>query len=122
MRNNEAHLKLAVGHLNAPYGQVLTVDQLAQAFTAGTFQAITDQAASSVARQIFVELDARIIYICATEAGSKVSDANNLYLEALTCSLPRVEAWEQLVRQIQSIPNSGEARRSLRETTELKLE
>jgi hypothetical protein len=53
---------MAVTHMNAPVGSVLTIEQLAKAFRTGSVDAITDSpTAAALVSYLFVELDAKLI-------------------------------------------------------------
>ncbi len=94
-------LGLAVTHLNAPAGPVLAVEQLAAALRAGSVTAITDSpTAAALASYMFVELEPRLIALCAHEAGAGLAHANRLYQESLRDGLARVPAWEQAVAHL----------------------
>ncbi len=75
-------LSLAVTHLNAPVGNCLTVAPLADSPTA-----------AALLRYLFVELEPRLIVLCAYETGTDVAHANMVYQENLQNAMPRVPAW-----------------------------
>ena len=92
-------LGLAVTHMNAPVGSVLTIEQLSKALRAGSADAITDSpTAAALVSYLFVELDPRLIVLCAYEAGTDVAHANMIYQESLSRSMPRVHAWEKSIQ------------------------
>jgi hypothetical protein len=94
-------LDLAVTHLNAPVGACLTVAQLANVLRAGSADVIADSpAATALVRFLFVELDPRLIALCAYEAGSDIAHTHRLYQENLNHTMPRVPAWEQAVEYL----------------------
>jgi hypothetical protein len=89
---------MAVGHLNASTGPVLSPLQLAAALRAGSLEALSDEplAAASVS-YFFVETDLQMILQCVQEAGADLEHANNLYEATLRDSMPRVPHWEALM-------------------------
>jgi hypothetical protein len=99
--NNQESLGLAVAHLNASVGQVLTVEQLAQALREGTTSVIADApTAAALVSYLFVEVEPKLIVMCAREAGSDVMHADMLYQASLTQAMPRVLAWENSIRYL----------------------
>lgn len=89
---------MAVTHMNAPVGSVLTIEQLAKALRTGSVDAITDSpTAAALVSYLFVELDPRLIVLCAYEAGTDVAHANMLYQEGQRNLMPRVHAWEKSI-------------------------
>lgn len=103
MQTNQhsGNLGLAVTHLNAPVGACLTEAQLADALRAGTVAPLADNpTAAALLRYLFVELDPRLIVLCAYEAGTDVAHANMLYQENLRHTMPRVPAWEQSIEYL----------------------
>ena len=93
-------LGLAVTHLNASTGPVLTAEHLAKILRAGSVDVITDAPAAALASYLFVELEPRLIALCAYQAGTGVAQANRLYQDSLRHGMLRVPAWEQSVRYL----------------------
>lgn len=94
-------LGLAVTHLNASTGPVLTTEQLAASLRAGSAAALAaSPAASALVRYLFVEVEPRLIAACARQAGAGLQLANQLYEENLRHAMPRVRAWEQAVAHL----------------------
>ena len=94
-------LGLAVTHLNAPVGAVLTIAQLTDALRAGSINVVSDSpTAAAIISYLFVELNPRLISLCAREAGADLHHVNMLYKEALAHSLPRVPEWENAVEYL----------------------
>jgi hypothetical protein len=95
---SSSSLGLAVTHLNASVGNVLTTDQLSDALRNGSVDAIADSpTAAALLRYLFVELDPRLIVLCAYEAGTDVAHANMVYQDNLRHTMPRVPAWEKSI-------------------------
>lgn len=96
--NRQSNLSLAVTHLNTPVGNCLSVDHLSGALRAGTLANLADSpTATALLRFMFVELEPRMIVLCAYEAGSDVAHANMIYQENLRHAMPRVPAWEKSI-------------------------
>ncbi len=92
-------LQLAVTHLNASVGPVLTVEDLARALTSGSLKGFNEKQAALL-MYLFVEIEPSLIARCATEAGSDLRRANEIYKESLEAHLPRVLKWEQAVEHL----------------------
>jgi hypothetical protein len=92
-------LELAVTHLNAPVGAVVTVEHLAQALRSGSVAGLDERVAAVIA-YLFVELNPGLIARCAYEAGSDLRRANELYKESLADHLPRVPDWESSIAHL----------------------
>jgi ABC-type amino acid transport substrate-binding protein len=99
--NPISSLGLAVTHLNASVGAVLTAEQLAQALRAGSVDALHDEpTAAALVAYLFVELNPRLIALCAFEADTDVAHAHQLYQEGLLHAMPRVAAWENAIQYL----------------------
>src|SRR5687768_14837848 len=90
-------LDLAVTHLNAPVGQVLTRDELSSALKSGQLSPIHRQGAASLVSYMFAELEPALITRCVNEAKSDLKRANDLYRDTLRAKAPRSIKWEQSV-------------------------
>ncbi|PPU86933.1 hypothetical protein XpopCFBP1817_18725 [Xanthomonas populi] len=95
---HQSNLELAVGHLNASVGRVLTPEQLATALRAGSSRTVSSSpTAAALVSSLFVELAPELIFRCAAEADADVHRVNQLYRETLADALPRARAWENSV-------------------------
>ena len=97
---NADSLGLAVTHLNASAGPVLTAEHLAQILRAGSVDVISDGPAAALASYLFVELEPRLIALCAYQAGAGIAHANRLYQDSLRHGMLRVPAWEKSVQYL----------------------
>ena len=97
---NSSALELAVTHLNASIGRVLSTEQLAAALRSGSLRAIQDPIASAAAAYLFVETAPSLIAACAAESGADLAHANMLYRETLGEHLAQAPAWEQSVEHM----------------------
>ncbi|WP_374013073.1 hypothetical protein [Pseudoxanthomonas koreensis] len=94
----QSGLELAVAHLNASVGPVLTTGQLAAALRAGSTRNLpVPPAAAALISSLFAELPPDLILRCTVDAAADVRRVNGLYLEALADALPPVRAWEASV-------------------------
>lgn len=93
-----SNLDMAVTHLNASNGIVLSSSQLAAALRAASIDILSGEpSAAAAASYLFVEVDPRMIALCAYEAGTDVNSAHRLYESLVDRSMPRVPAWEESV-------------------------
>jgi hypothetical protein len=92
-------LRVAVTHLNAPVGAIVTVEHLVQALRAGSVQGL-DARAAAVLSYLFLELEPALIARCVREAGSDLRRANDLYNETLADKLPRNPRWEEAIAHL----------------------
>jgi hypothetical protein len=96
--SSASSLGLAVAHLNASVGSILTVDQLAKALEAGTTKVLFDApTAAALVSYLFVEVEPKLVVQCTQEVGTDVLHANMLYCESLRQDLPRVPQWESAI-------------------------
>ena len=96
---NNGGLELAVTHLNACVGPVVTVEHLVQALRAGSVAGL-DARTAAVVSYLFVELEPALIARCAREAGSDLRRANELYKESPADNLPRNLCWEEAIAHL----------------------
>ena len=87
---------LITSHLNAPFGAVLSAQDVAESLRVGRLSAKTPQA-NAVMGYLFVEIEPRLIAACALESGSSVAHAHQLYLDTLNHQAPRSPQWERAV-------------------------
>lgn len=96
----DSALDLAVTHLNAPVGRVLTKVELAQALKAGRLSAIHRQESLALVSYMFVELDPQLILRCVQHLRSGLVKANELYEDTLNSNAPRALNWERSVAHL----------------------
>lgn len=90
---------LITSHLNAPFGAVLSAQDLAESLCFGKLSAKTVQANALLAF-LFVETEPRLIATCAHEVGTSLVNANQLYLDTLAHQAPRCPLWEHAVQEL----------------------
>ena len=100
IRSSTSGLDLAVTHLNAPVGPVLTREELTSALRAGQLAAIRQPQAAALATYLFVELEPSLIVRCVREAGADLRRANDLYEDTLCAKAPRSPSWERSVEHL----------------------
>lgn len=94
-------IKLAVAHMNVPFGSELQEAQLVRALRSGKLaDANLEPEAAALISYLFVELEPRTIANCVLEAGSTLRQANELYIDSLSKSSPRSIQWEQAVEHL----------------------
>lgn len=94
-------LDVAVTHLNAPYGPVVTVDHFVAALRAGSYQ--LDEipySSGAIIASAFNECSANLMLQCIREAGASIESANRLYQETLADYMPPSPEWEEAVRTL----------------------
>jgi hypothetical protein len=92
-------LMLAVTHLNASVGVVVTLEHLTRALCAGSVEGL-DARTAAVVSCLFVELEPALIARCVLEARSNLARANEFHKETLTGNLPRNPRWEQAIAHL----------------------
>jgi len=100
IRSSKSGLDLAVTHMNAPVGPILTSEDLQSALRAGRLTAIQSPAAAALATYLFVELEPPLIVRCIREAGSDLHRANEMYEDTLRAKAPRSLSWERSVAEL----------------------
>jgi hypothetical protein len=99
MGEEMSKLDIVVGYLNASTGPNLSSLQLAIALQAGSLDVLSDSSSAAAAvAYLFMETEPRLIALCAYEAGTNIKQANRLYENLLTHSMPRVFEWEESVQ------------------------
>lgn len=93
---SNAALDLVVTHLNAPYGDLVSVEDLAAVLVGGTTKGVAERApaAAGVLGRMFVEVSPALIGRCMVAAGATFTSVGALYAESIAhCG--RVPAWER---------------------------
>ncbi|WP_371436199.1 hypothetical protein [Polaromonas sp.] len=93
-------IPVAVAHLNAPYGQILTAEDLTAALRAGSFTKMAHPSGSDIAAAMFIELEPEQLLACVNEVGGTLRGLQGLYEESLSRGLARVPGWEQTAEQL----------------------
>jgi hypothetical protein len=98
-------LGIAVTHLNAPYGKVVTEEQLALALRSGTvhMEGIPYKS-GAIITSLFTESTPNLIMRCIKDAGATIESAQALYLET-TKDWYRCPEWEEAVQHLLSNPD-----------------
>ena len=92
-------IKVAVSHLNVPYGDVLTENDLKMALCSGTLKNLKEEAQALIF-QIFNECSPTLILKCAQEAGSTPEKVQALYLDTLNHDGFISPQWVKHIQQI----------------------
>jgi hypothetical protein len=99
--NAQHWLNLAVTHLNAPVGEVLTTEQLALALRQGSVASLSKYPeAVALISSLFGELPPQLILHAAAEAHADLLHVERLYEESLAAAMPRVTRWEHAVEHM----------------------
>lgn len=83
-------------HLNAPYGDVVTADDVAAVLCAGTLASIPSGLPRSMLFALFSECAPATILSATIEAGGSRRTAQALYNEIVAGGGTRVSAWEDV--------------------------
>lgn len=79
-------------HMNAPYGPVVTADDVVASLRRGTFCAATDEA-NAILAAMFVECSRSLIERAGAELGVPAERLQALYRESLRMGLMPVPEW-----------------------------
>lgn len=95
MPTPDSKLQMAAAHLNASIGPVVSATDIASALRAGSLAPLAPQPrVEAMVSYLFIELEPRLIALCAREAGAMLERANDLYRDTLRNDAPRAPAWE----------------------------
>lgn len=95
-----ASLELATAHLNAPYGDLVRVDDLVAVLAAGTTDVVASKPeVASILGTLFVELPPAMVGRCMTAAGASFESVQALYAESVR-QCGRIPAWERSVAHL----------------------
>lgn len=84
---------LIATHMNAPYGPVVSVEDVERSFRAGRFEGHTD-VAHAILAWMFVECDKNLIERAARELEVPSLRLQELYQDSLRLGMHRMPAWE----------------------------
>ena len=90
---------LIAAHLNAPYGAIVSADDVVHALKTGRIAAPSPRG-EAVLATMFVEVEPMLIARAASEVGEGLAQAHRLYLSAVASGSPRCVEWEHLVREV----------------------
>ena len=89
-----SHLEMIVGHLNAPYGRVLSTADLAFALRSGSVAGIGSDLSRALLMSLFVECPPQSILLAALQVGGTWLTVRSLYQETVANGMQRAKAWE----------------------------
>lgn len=90
---------LIATHLNAPYGLIVTPEDVQRALVSGTLTALSSPTAQAVMSRLFQEHTPALILRAGREVQAAMPALLALYHESLIMGSARVPAWEALARQ-----------------------
>ena len=102
MSNSSPHqhgISMAVTHLNAPYGAIVSPGDLIESLSQGELRAASPKAAA-ILSYLFVEVEPRLVMQCAMESGSSRPLANQLYSDTIKGGAPRSALWESSIKAL----------------------
>jgi len=99
-----SHLRLIAGQLNAPYGQLVRSEDIAQALRDHSLASLdVDDWVKELIAHMFVELSPQVIGYATLEAGARLENAQILYEDARNhWGVPRVATWEHALEGVLS--------------------
>ena len=106
LETSKKALDLAVTHLNAPVGPIVSRGNLQDALRAGNLSVVRDPQAVAILSYLFVELEPPLIVRCANEAAADqkkpmaIKKANELYEDTVRRRVPRSIEWERSVMHL----------------------
>lgn len=90
---------LVATHLNAPYGRIVTEEDLARSLRAGRVLS-ENKAAQAIIAQVFIEVEPRLVVQCAREIGVPISRVDELYQDTRAHGAPACPTWERAVEHL----------------------
>lgn len=88
--------QLIATHMNAPYGRVVSAEDIVASLHAGHLCAST-KAGNEILSALFVEVEPRLIMRCAAQEQVPASTVQKLYEDTIRVGLMPVPAWEEAV-------------------------
>ena len=88
---------LIATHMNAPYGRIVSAEDVVASFKSGVFAASSKEA-NDILEALFIEVSPDLILKCAEQIQVPVEMASHLYQAALDRGLMHSPAWENAVR------------------------
>jgi len=89
-----SHLEMIAGHLNAPYGFVLSPADLALALRSGSLGSIGSDLSRALLMSLFVECQPQSILLAAFQVGGTWITVRSLYEETVANGMQRAKTWE----------------------------
>ncbi|CAB5713652.1 Uncharacterised protein [Delftia tsuruhatensis] len=87
---------LIATHMNAPYGRVLSAQDVVVSLQQGHLSAACGDA-NDILAMLFTEVDPSLILQCAAQENVPLASVNRLYEETLCLGGMKSAAWEQTV-------------------------
>lgn len=89
---------LIANHMNAPYGKIVSEEDVAASFRHGRLSASSSEA-NAILAFFFNEIEPSLIVRCAKELGVSLQTANALYKDTLARGCCASPSWEEAVRR-----------------------
>ena len=90
---------LIATHLNAPYGLIVTPEDIKRALASGTVTSISDTTGQALVSRLFQEHTPALILRAGREAHAGMPALFSLYKESLAWGSAPIPAWEAMIRQ-----------------------
>lgn len=97
---------MVVGHLNAPYGPVVTAEDLAAAMSQGRIDAVASPKGRALVASMFIECAPHSIAAAALEVGAGLENLASLYRSCVESGEARSAAWERAMDELVDSPPS----------------
>lgn len=95
---------LIVGHLNAPYGTVVTAEDVAAALSQGRIDAVVNPEGRALVASMFIECAPHSIAAAALEVGAGLENVASLYRSCVESGEARSSAWEGAMGELVDSP------------------
>lgn len=94
---------LIATHLNAPYGPIVTAEDIERALVSGTVASVPDMTGQAIVSRLFQEHMPALILRAGRETHAGMPALLSLHHESIALGSARVAAWEALVRQARTL-------------------
>lgn len=92
-------------HLNAPYGPIVSAQDVATSLATGQLSAATEKS-NAILEALFTEVSPDLILRCADEIHASLETVKQLYRQTLERGVMRSPEWEQAQSQSQVTPKN----------------
>ena len=90
---------LIATHLNAPYGEIVSAEDVIASLRSGCFAAASDEA-NGILEALFTEVSPDLILQCAAQVDAPLERVAHLYKMALELGVMRSPAWEDATSSV----------------------
>ena len=94
---------LIATHLNAPYGPIVTPEDIERALVSGTVASVPNTTGQAIVSRLFQEHMPALILRAGREVHAGMPALFSLYHESVALGSARITAWEALVQQARTL-------------------